>query len=128
MKIKNIVAIYSIIIGISIIGMWTMFYITGSIPEINNEPIRIGMHIIAEIATGIVLFVGAFGLLNNKKWGFNIYLISIGMLLYTLLASPGYYADKGDLIFVGMFVIMLIITLIFVIISFIKNKEFTYNS
>jgi len=33
MKTKTMAAIYSILVGVSIIGMWTMLYINGSIPE-----------------------------------------------------------------------------------------------
>ena len=84
MKIKTMAAIYSILIGVSIIGMWTILYITGSIPEFDTEPMRIGMHLVAEIATGIILILGAYGLLNNKRWGYNVDLISMGMLIYTL--------------------------------------------
>jgi hypothetical protein len=102
MKFKTMAAIYSILIGVSIIGMWTILYINGSIPEFDTEPMRIGMHLVAEIATGIILILGAYGLLSNKRWGYNIYLISMGMLIYTLLVSPGYYAEKGNYLFVGM--------------------------
>ena len=124
MKIKTVTAIYAILIGVSIIGMWTLLYITGSIPEFDTEPIRIGMHLVAEIATGIILILGAYGLLNNKKWGYNIYLISMGMLIYTLIVSPGYYAEKVNYFFVSMFAIMLFFTIMFVVISLIKNGEF----
>jgi len=127
MKIKTVTAIYAILIGASIIGMWTMLYVTGSIPEFNTEPIRIGMHIIAEITTGIILIFGAYGLLNNRKWGYNIYLISMGMLIYTLIVSPGYYAEKGNYFFVGMFAIILFFTIMFVVTSLIKNGEFKLN-
>ncbi len=58
MKIKNIAAIYAILIGTSIIGIWTMLYITGSIPEFKTEPIRIVMHLLAEIATQQILECG----------------------------------------------------------------------
>jgi len=125
MKIKTMAAIYSILIGVSIIGMWTMLYITGSIPEFDTEPIRIGMHLVAEIATGIILILGAYGLLSNKRWGYNIYLISMGMLIYTLLVSPGYYAEKGNYFFVGMFAIILFFSIVFIVFSFTKQEEFT---
>jgi len=125
MKIKTMAAIYSILIGVSIIGMWTILYITGSIPEFDTEPMRIGMHLVAEIATGIILILGGYGLLRNKRWGYNIYLISMGMLIYTLLVSPGYYAEKGEFVFVIMFAIMLFFSMMFMIFSFVKQEEFT---
>lgn len=123
MKIRSLVAIYSFFIGIAMIGIWTMFYMTGSIPEINTEPWRIGLHISAEIATGITLILGAWGLMAHKKFGFNIFLLSMGMLLYTLIASPGYYIDKGNMVFAGMFAGLFIITLVVVMGSLIKKEE-----
>jgi len=126
-KIKTIVTTYAILIGVSIIGIWITLYVTGSIPEFDTEPIRIGMHMIAEITTGIILILGAYGLLNNKKWGYNVYLISMGMLIYTLIVSPGYYAEKSNYFFVGMFTIILLFTIIFVVASLIKNEEFKPN-
>ena len=125
MKIKTMAAIYSILIGVSIIGMWTILYITGSIPEFDTESMRIGMHLVAEIATGIILILGAYGLLSNKRWGYNIYLISMGMLIYTLLVSPGYYAEKGNYLFVAMFAIILFFSIVFMVFSFTKPEEFT---
>ena len=125
MKIKTMAAIYSILIGVSIIGMWAILYITGSIPEFDTEPMQIGMHLVAEIATGIILILGAYSLLRNKRWGYNIYLISMGMLIYTLLVSPGYYAEKGNYLFVGMFAIILFFSMMFIVFSFVKQEEFT---
>ncbi|MCK4443921.1 MAG: hypothetical protein KAW09_05225, partial [Thermoplasmata archaeon] len=43
-----------------------------------------------------------------RDWGFKAYLLSTG-LLYTLIRSPGYYADRGVVGFVGMFVVLRVI-------------------
>ena len=53
------------------IGMWTVFYVTGGIPEINTEPAKIIMHLIAEFVTAIALILGGCGLISNRKWGFQ---------------------------------------------------------
>ncbi|GAI87843.1 unnamed protein product, partial [marine sediment metagenome] len=37
------------------------------------------------------------------------YLLSMGMLIYTLIVSPGYYIQSGDFIFVAMFAVYIII-------------------
>jgi len=128
MKIKRLAAYFAIFVGISIIGVWTMLYVTGSIPELNTEPIRIWMHLIAEMTTGIVLILGAYGLLRNKRWGYNTYLISMGMLIYTLIISPGYYAEKGNYLFVSIFIIMAFLAIILIIASLIKKQDFTPNT
>ena len=121
---KKIAAIYSIIIGIAMIGMWLSFIATDQIPEIKTEPIRITYHLIAEFLTAILLLIGGFGLYYRRKWGFHLYLISMGMLLYTVIVSAGYYSEKGDMAMVGMFTIFQLLTVIFIGLSFYKYKDF----
>lgn len=38
-------------------------------------------------------------------------IVGIGMLFYTVIVSPGYYAEKGEWPFVGMFAVILILAL-----------------
>ena len=124
MKVKKIAAVYSIIVGASMIGMWTVFYVIGGIPEINTEPAKITMHLIAEFVTAIALILGGIGLISNRKWGFQTYLLSMGMLMYTLIVSPGYYIQSGDFIFVAMFTLFIILAIIFITMSYLKKDEF----
>jgi hypothetical protein len=124
MKLKKLAAIYSIIIGIAMIGMWLSFITTDQIPEIKTEPIRITYHLIAEFLTAILLLIGGFGLYTGRKWGFHLFLISMGMLLYTVIVSAGYYAEKGDMAMVGMFTIFQLLNVIFFGLSFYKYKDF----
>lgn len=122
MEFKKVASGYSIFIGISMVGMWILFYTSGNIPELDTEPIRISMHIIAEILTAVMLIIGGLGVLYNKKWGKDIYLISIGMLIYTLIQSPGYFIETGDYGFVIMFAVMLVLAIVFTLkLLFPKN-------
>ena len=122
--IKEIASIYSIIVGISMIVMWVVFIVTNQVPEINTAPIKISYHLIAEFLTAILLLIGGFGLLTKRKWGFHLYLISMGMLLYAIIASAGYYANLGDMIMAGMFSLFQLLTIIFLGLTFYKHREF----
>ena len=124
MKIKNLAATYSVFVKVSMIGMGTSFYFANAIPELETEPIRIILHITAEIATGVSLMLGGYGLYRNLKWESRVYLLSMGMLLYTLAVSPGYYAQKEVIEFVWMFVTFIIISIVFIALSFLKPREF----
>lgn len=124
MNIKKYASIYSIFIGISMIGMWIMFYLNGQIPELNSEPIRIGMHLTAEFTTALLLIIGGIGLLKNWSKAIYIFQFSMGMLIYTLIQSPGYYAQRGDIIFVAMFAVFIILAIIFIIYSIKNPKDF----
>lgn len=124
MGIKKIAAIYAIIIGIAMIGMWITFLVTEQVPEVTTAPVKITYHLIAEFLTAILLLIGGFGLYTNRGWGFHLYLISMGMLLYTVIVSAGYYGNLGDMAMVGMFTVFQILTILFIGLSFYKWKEF----
>jgi len=124
MRVRKIAAMYSIIIGIAMIGMWFSLIATNQVPEINTEPIRITYHLMGEFLTAILLLIGGFGLFTNRGWGFHVFLISMGMLLYTVIVSAGYYGQQGDMVFIGMFTIMQVLTVIFIAFSFYRWEEF----
>lgn len=100
-----------------------MFILTGQVPEMATKPAEIMLHLLAEFTTAILLIIGGIGLLKKMKIGYNLNLVALGMLLYTLIVSPGYYLQKGDWAFVGIFALLFIFTLIFLIISFKKEYE-----
>lgn len=122
-KLKNIAALYSITIGITMMGMWFSLIMTNQVQEMKTESIRITYHLIGEFLTAIFLVIGGFGLFTNRGWGLHVFLISMGMLLYTVIVSAGYYWQKEDTIMFGMFTIFQILTFIVIGLSFLKRKE-----
>jgi phosphotransferase system glucose/maltose/N-acetylglucosamine-specific IIC component len=93
------------------VGMWIFFLTVLGVPELETEPWRIGFHIVAEVITAIALVVGGTALLTNKSWGVSLYFISVGMLIYTMINSPGYFAQQGEWIFVVMFAVLIVLAL-----------------
>ncbi len=112
---RKIKAIYSIIVGVSMLAMWVMFYVTDGIPELITKPMEIYIHIFAEAVTALMLIAAGYGLLRELKWGVRLYLIASGMLLYTLINSSGYFIQNGDVAMVTMFFVLTIITLFLLI-------------
>jgi len=111
------VTVYSI----GIIGMWIVFYAAGNIPELVTEPVRISMHILAEVIT-IMLIIGGIFILTGIKWGKEIYFLSMGMLIYTLIQSPGYFIETKDYGLVIMFGVMLVVAILMVVKMLIPKK------
>lgn len=109
---KKAAGIYSIVIGIFIIGMWIMFYFIWTIPELATEPARILLHITAELITAVALIIGGWGLLTHRAWGYQIYMLSTGALLYTMIQSPGYFLHTGETGLVVMFAALIIIVIL----------------
>ena len=57
--------ISTIIIGVGIIGLWTILLRMHQVLEIETEPIRIKFHIVAEFSIGILSFISGIILLFN---------------------------------------------------------------
>lgn len=111
---KKLAAIFSIFVGISMIGMWLMFLVTDSIPELNTIPKEVITHIIIENITALLLIGSGISLLRQSKWASNLYLFSSGMLCYTLVNSAGYYIQLEEYIFIMIFGTFLILQLMFI--------------
>jgi hypothetical protein len=121
--LKKVSSIFSIIVGISIIGMWGMFYFSGQIVELSTKPIDITFHLINEFTTAILLLLGGYGLLRNRNWAARVHFLSMGMLLYSLLTANGYFTQKGVIPMTILFSILTIITVVLVISSILSKDK-----
>jgi xanthine/uracil/vitamin C permease (AzgA family) len=119
-------SIYALAIGIMMLCMWAFFIIAGMVPEFNTKPAEITLHLVAEFATAGALILSGIIMLNKKPAGKWLYPLSTGMLLYTLVVSPGYYIQSGDYGFVIMFGVLIILSLVFlgIHLKHIKNNLF----
>lgn len=102
-------AFYAIVVGFGMVAQWTLSYRTGQIPELQTEPIRIRFHIAGEIATASVLIAAGAGLLLQAGWAVPLYQVGMGMLFYTAIVSPGYFAQQGKWIWVGIFALLVVL-------------------
>ncbi|UCH61607.1 MAG: hypothetical protein JSU77_07245 [Fidelibacterota bacterium] len=100
-------AVYVIIVGMFMTGWWTFILAIGQVPELETEPIRLAFHLAAEFLTAILLIVGGILLLRNSRRGTQLTLLALGMLLYTVIASPGYFGQQGQWPMVILFIVLL---------------------
>ncbi|NHJ87699.1 MAG: hypothetical protein FK734_19715 [Asgard group archaeon] len=104
--------IYSLIIGTAIIGLWLMLIIRKQIPELKDEPITIYFHITAEMLMGFLAVISGILILIDHIWGYYLFLISSGLCIYAVINSSGYYAQRKTWIFVGLFAVILIMSVV----------------
>jgi len=109
---KKLLAIYSVLVGAAMIAMWCVFYALNAIPEVVDRPWEIAMHLAAEFATAALLIASGFGILARASWAGRINIFASGMLIYTLIQSPGYYMQRHAIAFVVMFAACFVATLI----------------
>ncbi|GMQ78465.1 MAG: hypothetical protein BMS9Abin02_0978 [Anaerolineae bacterium] len=110
--------IFAIVVGLSMFGQWAVSLIRKQVPEFETEPYRIWFHLAGESSTAALLIAAGIGLLAGQTWGTNTYLIALGMLAYTVIVSPGYFAQKGQWSMVALFGLILILGMTSLIILF----------
>lgn len=105
-----LIAIYMILVGVIMIGFWGLL-IARKQAELDERPWDMRLHIAAEAVTAVLLILsGAGGLvasLQTAGWA----PVGLGMLLYTTLNSPGFYAGKKNWPMVGMFATLAVLTI-----------------
>jgi peptidoglycan/LPS O-acetylase OafA/YrhL len=106
-----------ILIGAGMLGFWVAAIVTHRVPEIESGGIEIRFHIAAETVTGLVLVAGGLAALIDPSSGWAIALsaVGLGMLMYTLIVSPGYYAERREWPLVWMFAVIWALTIPLVI-------------
>ena len=111
-------SVFAIAVGILMIGQWILSIAKRQIPgpeagpTIGRGRVEMFFHWVVEFSTAIALLVGGFGLLLDCTWGLKVYLVSMGMLLYAVVNSSGYFAEKRQWLMVGMFAVILILALV----------------
>jgi hypothetical protein len=106
----NFPALYAIVVGLLIFAQWAFFLITRQVPELKTERVRVLFHIAAEFLTATMLIISGVGLLMQQAWATALYPVALGMLLYTIIVSAGYFAQKRVWPIVTMFAVLLILT------------------
>ena len=102
---------YSLVVGCLMLAQWTFFLAAGQVPELRTEPYRIGFHLAGEAVTAMMLIVAGAGLLRGKTWARPVGMTALGLLIYTAIVSPGYFAQQGVWPLVAMFAVILALAL-----------------
>ena len=103
---------YSIVVGLLMLAQWVFFLAAGQVPELQTEPYRIAFHLAGEALTAILLVASGVGLLRHKTWARTLAFFALGMLAYTAIVSPGYFAQQGAWPLVAMFAVLLILAFV----------------
>jgi len=101
-----------------------MLLTTGNVPELEIEPISIYFHIIAELLMGLLLLISGIGLLIKQKWGNLLFVLSNGLLIYSVINSSGYYGDKNEWAMVIVFMLILVLSVAFSLITIKESCNF----
>lgn len=90
-------------------GFWAVLVVKGK-AELRERPWDMAFHLAAEFGTAGLLFVAAVWALLGASWAGTLMLVGLGMLLYTVVNSPGFYAGRKEWPMVGMFGVLSALT------------------
>jgi hypothetical protein len=105
----------ALVIGATMLAQWGFFIAAGQVPEFETEPVAIGFHLVAELATAVGLVVSGTLLLRRRRNAARLALVAFGMLIYTSANSPGYFAQLGQWPLVAMFAVVLAVAMLAVV-------------
>ena len=108
-------AFYAFCVGVLMLAMWTFFLIAGMVGELETRPAEIVLHLVAEFSTAVMLILSGILMLRRAFTGALLAPFAMGMLVYTIILSPGYYIQRGETAFVAMFTVLLIATIGFLV-------------
>ncbi len=106
---------FTLVVGLLMFAQWTFFLANGSVPEVRAAPIALGFHLAAEFATALALIAAGILLFLRRPFAPLVGLVANGMLLYTVIVSPGYFAQRGEWPLVVMFAVLLVLALLSVL-------------
>lgn len=107
---NSLVAAYAMVVGVFMIGFWGFLVATGQ-AELRERPWDMRFHLTAEFATAVLLLLSGAGALVGFLNPSVLGPVALGMLLYTVVNSPGFYAGKGNRPMVAMFGVLAALTL-----------------
>ncbi len=106
---NGLIAGYAILVGVFMIGFWGFLVATGQ-AELKERPWDMRLHLAAEFGTAALLITAGTGALLGLAGVSVLAPVALGMLLYTVINSPGFYAGKRNWPMVSMFGVLAALT------------------
>jgi len=98
---------YGIGVGFLMIAQWAFSILTGGVPEFESARWEIALHLAAEFTTAIMLIIGGIATLKAVTWSRQVLILGLGMVIYSEIVSPGYFAQHNQWALVMMFALLL---------------------
>jgi len=102
----------ALILGVAVVGMWLNALFSGGVPELKTDPVAIAFHLAAEGIMAVSLIVAGVGLFGRRRWAVPLFYLGAGMLVYSGINSPGYFAGQGAWGIVAVFAGVLVLAVL----------------
>lgn len=116
------VSVFAVAVGVLMIVQWAITIISRGVPKPADDPVSgrgffdMLFHWAAEFITAMMLIVSGTGLMLETDWSATLYFVATGMLIYTVINSPGFFAQQRKWPEVAMFMVLLLLAVISLIV------------
>ncbi len=91
--------VFSVGVGVSMPAFWAIAAARGTLAHYGQGRDDLAWHVVAEVVTGTVLLAAGLGMAlgdPDDRWVATLSALGLGLLVYSLIQSPGHYAARGD--------------------------------
>lgn len=99
---------YGILVGLLMIIQWMLSILSAGVPEFQSAPWEIVFHLAAELSTAVMLILGGITILKSSTSAKHFLFLGLGMVIYSEIVSPGYFAQRGQWALVIVFAFLLV--------------------
>jgi hypothetical protein len=94
---KKGAAIFSIAMGLMMLGTWAFLLLTDRFPQVRTLPLQTGYLLTAEFLTAATLIAAGYGVFTGRSWALPLLLVAIGQLIYCTIRFAGELGQAGSL-------------------------------
>jgi hypothetical protein len=106
------ISVYMLLVGLLIAGLWCILLVRGRVPELKSAPASIALHLVAELVCAVSLVVAAIWSWRAGSGAMTAAAAALGMLIYTVINSAGYYAQQRAWLPVAMFGVLVVLSVV----------------
>ncbi len=123
MNIRLPATAFAIFTGIVIFFMWILLIFTKQVPELASQPMATALHLTAEFLTALALIGAGINMLTRQVFWKELYMFSMGMLIYSVVEAAGYFIQRGQITYVGMYAVFGFLAMIFGILILFEPEQ-----
>lgn len=116
---QKIIAVYSILLAVSLVGLWIMILSGEGVPEGRTE---MAFHLSSEFFMAFLSLISGILLLKDRPAGTGLNIAAHSMVIYSVLNAAGYYGERGQKGMMLMFVALLAVSLMIVGFHLFRKK------
>ena len=110
-------AVFGIVVGAVMCIQWVVTILKKQVagPESGMSGrgrVEMAYHWVAEFSTAVLLIIAGVGLTMKLSWGLTLFLVADGMLIYTVINSPGFFAQQKQWPMVIFFAVLLVLAVV----------------